>query len=508
MESGYIESKAIMDSRDVRGPSGFRKKIISSVIGCSLMLGSASCLAAEESFCANFIKKYKEDSKAENSNTDSSLATSNFYGGGIVCAYELLEAAESDDTAVLENIMWAIAFAMVEDTPWVGAIFRMMRSSGGRGGQSELSIAVDKILEAIAISEKNVLDGVQQLLLERDFASLDTFKRKVNSFHIDDLETRTKNIEWLRELWGTSLSLKDMFEINSNRLTAKQRIETFHAYLSIVSLELFLRAELVALEHPESSGEEPEMEVLLRSHYENELLSVFDYINNYDWEKALEEIYKVEEEFKPALMTQPLANYGYTMDQFYWNNTVIGGEQMPFLWYLYSEQSFDINGISYSIKSNCPVLTQLECSVDCTSPFQSMPSEFEVICSTELSGEGDWEKFGLDKSYEKTLVINKGELDLYYDLWGANHQEYDLLKKVEKYLIDNYEYFPSDIMDKVVNDTVYLDLLEVAYLPSVALHDQWWQMVYPGESRPLNDADRKMVSLRNDIDTSLKYSGL
>lgn len=454
--------------------------------------------AAPSMDCSNFFKQVNGAFGEE-----GFKASNDLYGYGIVCGMRTLDDINksNDSSAVVEALVWQYAMSMVADTPWIGAAFEFMRSVGtSPSGRTPLSMAVERILNAIEISQEHIIDEVQSILRERDFASLKAFKAEVQAFHID-ASLREQNVDRLYKLWSTSLSLRNFFEVHSSRLGIGPVIESYHTYLSIVALEVMLRAELVALEYPLDEAAN-----VLVSHYKNELLPVMDHVDSIDWQAGYKELMKEKQGFGPTLSWQAFSHPGIE-----YLNTVQSYTHRFQPDFVNAKKEFEINGTGYSIRSSCRI-PPLNCvgnpdGWNCTERGHTASHIVDVFCTTELAGEGDWSKFGLASVSEHHISLNKGDLGVSYDDWFGIWDNRQTLAKVRDYLSANYNMFPEDIMANVVRDTTYLDLLKTAYEPTQPLLDEWWMLAEEGGERPENGADIKIRELEAKLKTAVRTPG-
>ncbi len=202
------------------------------------------------------------------------------------------EAKWEGDTAdalvdVAKGQIKAIALGAIADAIPGGGIL----ASFTTGGPSEIDLAVERILEAISASEARLSAKMLEYYEARDYASLEAFKTAVARYRGDDYEVRYDNVQTLSGLWQASLELAGYFstysDLDSNGIAGS--IHTYHTYLSIVSLQLLLSAELSAYQY-QKQDKESEIERIVLENYNREIAVVFGHVDAIDWRGSTESL--------------------------------------------------------------------------------------------------------------------------------------------------------------------------------------------------------------------------
>jgi hypothetical protein len=332
-----------------------------------------------------------------------------------------------------------------ENIPFVGQLYSMFGDSSS--GPSELEMAVQKILNAIHISEQRILDGVNEIFIARDFAGLDAFKERVTAYHIDSRAVRESNTDVLYHLWETSTELKNYFETHTELTGIANSLDSYHAYMSIVALEIMLRSELTTYNYM-GTVEESLIPQILESHIQNELAGVFTYVDSIDWRQGARAMVK---------STHSIAvNLG--------NVSGVGGCT------IHAEREFTYLDYEYGVSTEC--------------------SNETGKCRTHLY-KGDWSMFGYKDIYyyyQSNIATSCSKTDFHIINDLNNPTRY------------------TAMIDTVV-DQIYINLINDGYLSTQVILDNWWGLAnYSGERQP-NDADNILNALAGDGDNDgLSYS--
>lgn len=176
---------------------------------------------------------------------------------------------------------WSAALGFISKFPVIGEMLK----DPSDGGPSELDIAVERILGAIQVTENNILDALNQLVISRDFASLEAFKLQVGSYMLTSEAVKRNNINQLQNLWNTSIELRNYFQTHTDQIGIIDALSSYHSYLGIVSLELVLRTQLTIFNY-QLSGEEYLIDDAIKEHFKLELAGVIGYIDKIQWSAA------------------------------------------------------------------------------------------------------------------------------------------------------------------------------------------------------------------------------
>jgi len=168
------------------------------------------------------------------------------------------------------------------------------------GGPSEIQAAVGKILEAIKISEGNILSGVNKIFEAYDYAAVNALKDNVGFYFNSTVDDQRRYFQQLFDLSNSASSVRRAFEVHTDVATHGGKIigaeltNTYHSYLGLVALQMTLRQ--VYRQYEVENSPDPIVAgqgvgTVLRDDFRTILGNggddkVFSYINHLDWRLA------------------------------------------------------------------------------------------------------------------------------------------------------------------------------------------------------------------------------
>jgi hypothetical protein len=350
----------------------------------------------------------------------------------------------------------------------IGDILAFFTLEPKPNGQSEIQKATNLILDAIQVSQQQIVEDINLIFIGRDFADLASFKLRVQSYMLNSNAVRQNNIQELQNLWNTAVELRHYFETHTFQLGVGKTISSYHAYIGIVALELTLRGQLTVYNYI-ATGEEHLIESQLQQQYALELTNVFNYVNDIDWRAGAESLFTTSAE------SAQYFNHGTLIDR-------LGGS------------CISVAGISLNYDANKYTLIST-CSIE------------SGLCHNQYNHDFDG----------NTIFDNHPYLDnrpltgtLVSELQNHNYFNLPSLSCNYSNPADSYDFQHPvhstnmlNSMSNIVRDQILVD----AYDSTRSILDSWWYLAGNSGDRPKNSADLILDEIRPPLPKRDDFSG-
>lgn len=356
------------------------------------------------------------------------------------------KAREAIKKAALDKVQALALNTLLSEIPG-GSILGAFLGKGGPSGPSEIQLALDKILDAMQVTEERLRELAINIDKEGNIADLNGFKENVKGHQGKEEVFLQAQRDYLRIYYESLNGVLEHLKIYTKPAigqTIADNIETYHLFLATTALNVQLRSEYLAREYSALNLSEAalarDLSADLKRFMED---NIFLHIDRIDWR---------------AGALSPITDFSKKENTI---NEIFGHE---------SKVSFKFNGESNSILVKCPW------GYD-PSTNQSYPA---THCTLTYSG----------KALTQNLYVLSGEQAkvTFSDFNNRYKSEWDV-EAIYNQFMDNYEY----------------SMLRDAYSSTQVILDSWYKLIDETGTRPLNYADRRLLEFeeKKNIDDGM-----